>query len=244
MKASNILPIFAFFAASLLLMTSCKKDPTLGSELPEYAKVLLFHGVPSVDGVDVYIDGSKKTSASVTYGKETGYLQTGTTARKLQTKSVQGTIIDSSTLNVKKDVSYSYYVYKESDGKNNTIATTDALTAPAAGKTKIRIIHLIPDIANSTPIDIQAVAVGGAPSFANDFTNVKFRDSRDYYEIPKGTYDLKVKYYTTINPVIPYASTTNITFAEGKIYTLVVHGFKSKSNTDPQAAKLSIIKNN
>ena len=51
----------------------------------------------------------------MTYGKETGYLQTGTTARKLQTKSVQGAVIDSSTLNVKKDVSYSYYVYKESD---------------------------------------------------------------------------------------------------------------------------------
>lgn len=245
MKTAKISSLSLLFAIALFFVLACKKEST-EPILVEYAKVLLFHGAPTVDGVDMYIDGDKKTTNSLLYGTGSGYIQAVVTAHKLQTKNMKGTVIDSTNLSVKKDVSYSYYVYKDNDatGAIRTIATTDVLTAPAAGKAKIRIVNLIPDIPNGTAIDIQSVAPGGVPSYANDFTNVGFRGSRDFYEVPKGTYDLKVKFYTTTNPVIPYSSTTNITFAEGKIYTLVTHGFKSKTDTDPQAVKLSIIKNN
>lgn len=244
MKTSKSLLIFSLFATSLFLTSSCKKDPTLTEALPEYAKVLLFHGAPSVEGVDLYIDGAKKTSTSLTYGSGSGYVQTDITARKLQTKNTKGVAIDSSILSVKKDVSYSYYVYKDNDaiGSIRVIAKTDALTATTAGKAKVRVVHLLPDVENNKAVDVQIEAVGVLPSNRNDFTALKFKEASDFFELPKGTYELHLKFTGEKNLVIK--KSMSITIAEGKIYTFVAHGFTSKVITDPQTAKVSFINNN
>lgn len=245
MKTAKILSIFSLFVASVFFMSSCTPDPVVVTP-EEYGKVLLFHGAPGSAPVDLFIDGAKSTIASLAYGQFSNYVKTlaGTTVHKLQTKNVTGGIIDSVNLKVNKDVGYSYYVYKDNDatGTIRTITTTDALTAPAAGKAKIRFVNLIPDIPNNIALDIEAVATGGSPTNRNDFTNVKFKDSKDFIEIAKGTYDLKVKQTGTVNLVI--SAPTNVTLVEGKIYTFVAHGFNSKINSDPQTAKISTVNNN
>jgi Domain of unknown function (DUF4397) len=246
MKTAKILSIFALVAVSFFTISSCKPDsdpvaPTV------YGKILLFHGAAGAAPVDLFVDGTKSNATSVNYGAASPYAQivAGTTAHKLVTKTVTGTIIDSvAALKVNKDVGYSYYAYKDNDatGSVRVITSTDALTAPAAGKAKIRIIQLIPDVAGGDGVDIEVVATGGIATDRNDFTNVKFKESRDFIEIPKGTYDLKVKLKNSINLVISKA--TPITVAEGKIYTFVAHGLSSKVNTDLLTAVVSKIDNN
>jgi Domain of unknown function (DUF4397) len=245
MKTAKILSI-ALLMTPLFILSSCKPDPD--PVVPAvYGKVLLFNGAAGAPAVDLYVDGTKSNATAIAYGGASAYAQieAGTIAHKLFTKTVTGAVIDSvPSFKANKDVGYSYYAYKDNDatGSFRVIATTDALTAPAAGKAKIRIVQLIPDIANNTAIDIEVVATGGIATNRNDFTAVKFKESRDFIELAKGTYDLKVKYTGTTNLVITKA--TPITLAEGKIYTFVAHGLSSKINTDPLTAVVSTITNN
>lgn len=244
MKTAKSLSIFALFTTSLFVISSCTPDPDPVA-VTEYGKVLLFHGAPGAAAVDLYVDGTKSNATTLSYGSFSPYAQivAGATTHKLLTKTVTGATIDSvPALKVNKDVGYSYYAYKDNDatGTVRVLTTTDALTAPAAGKAKVRLINLVPDFTKD--IDVEAVATGGVATVRNDFTAVKFKDSRDFIEINKGIYDLKVKQTGSINLAI--SQPTNVTLVEGKIYTLVVHGLSGKVNTDPLTAKITVINNN
>jgi hypothetical protein len=245
MKTAKLFSIYSLFTFLLLSISSCTPDPTPAAP-DEYGKIMLFHAAPGAVPVDLYMDGAKSNTTSVSYGSTSGYVQAkaGTTVHKLQTKTVTGTLIDSVSLKVNKDVGYSYYAYKDNDaaGTIRIITTTDALTAPAAGKAKIRFVNLIPDVVGSAGIDVEAVAQGGVASSRNDFTNVKFKESRDFIEVTKGSYDLKVKRTGLTELIITKA--TPITLVEGKIYTFVAHGLSAKVNTDPQTGVVSTIANN
>jgi Domain of unknown function (DUF4397) len=241
MKTAKILSIVSLFTLSLYFVTSCTPD-TDPVVVKEYGKVMLFHGAVGAAAVDLYVNGAKSNATSLAYGSNSPYAQieAGTITHKILTKTVTGATIDSVSLKANKDVGYSYYAYNEPNGVK-VIATTDALTLPAAGKGKVRLVHLISDIPLNGGVDIEAVAPGAAASPRNDFTNVKFKESRDFVEITKGTYDLKVKLTGTTNLIL---TVPNVTVAEGKITTLVAHGLSNKINTDPQSAKITVIANN
>ena len=243
MKTAKFLTTFLLLTLVTLFISSCEGDPAEPA-VTEYGKVLLFHGAPSGAGIDLYIDGVKVTTNTLGYGQPSAYVQAtaGTTAHKILMKDITGKTLDSASLQLNKDVGYSYYTYKDTDGTIRVKTTTDALTAPAAGKAKVRVVHLIPDVTNNVALDIQSVAVGGVATQANDFTQVKFKESKDFIELPKGTFDLKIKEYGTTNLIIN--NPIQITLAEGKIYTLVLHGLSAKLNTDPLYTKVSVITNN
>jgi hypothetical protein len=241
MKTAKILSILSIFSISLFFVTSCTPDSDPVA-VKEYGRVLLFHGAVGAPAVDLYVNGVKSNATTLTYGTYSPYAQieAGTITNKILTKTVTGATIDSVSLKANKDVGYSYYAYNEPNGVK-VIATTDALTLPAAGKGKVRLVHLISDIPLNGGVDIEAVAPGAAPSPRNDFTNVKFKESRDFIEINKGTYDLKVKSTGTTNVLF---TVPNVTIIEGKIVTLVAHGLSVKINTEPQTNKVTIIANN
>ena len=106
----------------------------------------------------------------------------------------------------------------------------------------MRLVQLIPDVPNNVAIDVEAVATGGVATSRNDFTATKFKESKDFIELAKGTYDLKVKYTGTTNLVIN--NPISITVVDGKIYTLVLHGLASKLNSDALYAKMTPVPNN
>jgi Domain of unknown function (DUF4397) len=238
--------LLAFLAFStILLSSSCNGDDPATPTVKEYGKLLLFHGAPGAPAVDLFLNSTKQTTTSLVYGLNSGYVQVeaGTTVNKIQTKTATGVQIDSIGLKVNKDVGYSNYAYVENDAAKSVkvLVSTDVLTLPAATKAKVRLVHLISDIAGNVAVDVETVAPGGVASARNDFTNVKFKDIKDFIEIAKGTYDVKIKLTGTTNLLL---TVPNITLAEGKIYTLVAYGLSAKVNTDAQSAKVAIINNN
>jgi hypothetical protein len=241
MKTAKILSILSIFSISLFFVTSCTPDVEPVA-VKEYGKVLLFHGAVGAPAVDLYVNGAKSNATTLSYGAYSPYAQieAGTITNKILTKTVTGATIDSVSLRANKDVGYSYYAYNEPNSVK-VITTTDALSLPAAGKGKVRLVNLIPDIPSNGGIDIEAVAPGAISTSRNDFTNVKFKESRDFVEIAKGTYDLKVKNTGTVTVLF---TVPNVTITEGKITTLVAHGLSVKINTDPQTNKITIIANN
>ena len=202
MKTAKILTIFSLISVAIFSLSSCGGDPVV-EPVVEYGKISLFHGAPGGSAVDLYLDGTKSTTASLTYGQGSAYVQAtaGTITHKIVTKNTSGSLIDSVNLKLNKDVGYSYFIYKDNDatGSIRTIATTDVLTSPAAGKAKIRFVHLVGDVANNAGIDIEAAKQDSVATDRADFLNVKFKESKDYIEKDKGTYDIKVKYYGTKN---------------------------------------------
>lgn len=234
----------AFLVAATLLITSCNPDEATPT-VKEYGKMLLFHGAPGAANLDIYVDGTKGNSTTVAYTNNSGYfnVEAGTTTHKILFKTASGTTVDSSSIKVNKDVGYSYYAYVDNDAAKTTrvLASTDNFAAPTAGKAKIRLVHLISDITNNIGVDVEAVTPGGVASSRNDFTNVKFKDVKDFIEIAKGTYDLKVKLTGTTNLIL---TVPNVSLTDGKIYTLVANGLSAKLVTDAQGPKITTINNN
>jgi Domain of unknown function (DUF4397) len=231
-------------ATAGFFITSCNPDDTTPA-VKEYGKVMLVHAAPSAPAVDIYVDATKSNTSTLSYTQNSGYFQVeaGATARKIVTKTVTGATVDSVNIKINKDVGYSYFAYIDNDAPKTArvLAATDNLAAPTAGKGKVRLIHLISDIPGNIAIDVEAVAPGGVSTARNDFTNVKFKDIKDFIEIAKGTYDLKIKQTGTTSVILTVPS---VTITDGKIYTLIANGFATKLNTDPQGPKVTTILNN
>lgn len=244
MKISSFYPI-CLLAATTLFITSCTPDETEPT-VKEYGKVMLVHTAAGVPATDLYIDGAKKNTDSIQYKSTSGYkeVEAGALNHQIITRfSKTNSRIDSVGLKVNKDVGYSYYLYVDNDANKSTriFASTESLALPAAGKAKVRLLHLIPDIPGNIAVDVEAVAPGGIASNRNDFTNVSFKSIKDFVEIAKGTYDFKIKQTGTTSILL---TIPNVTITEGKIYTLVAHGFATKLNTAPDGPAVTVVANN
>lgn len=230
MKITNFSKFLAVaFAASSLMLTSCGTDPVAPVPVvKEYAKVMLFHGATDATAVNLQIDGTTKGD-SIKYGQVTAYNQAELTAgKKVVVSSLvakSGAKIATDSILMNKDVGYSYFVYQESDAAKTVsmIKSVDDLTLPAAGKARIRLVHLIPDL--STGIDFELVATGGVATTRSDFTNVKFKDIKNFIDVTPGTYDIKVKITGTVQPQVLITSTITVTLVSGNLYTSIVRGY-------------------
>ncbi len=247
MKRTNFSTFLSVaFAASTLFLASCGKDETPATPVvTEYAKVMLYHGATDAAAVTLQIDGVTKTTDSLKYGAATTYNQVALTAGKKVVVSASGAKsgvkIWTDSLLMNKDVGYSYFVYQENDAAK-TVAwfkTVDDLTVPAAGKGRVRLIHLIPDL--QVGVDIELAKAGASASNNSDFTNIKFKDVKNFIDVATGTYDVKVKLTgTTTQPIGTVPAT--ITVADGKIYTIVARGYANV--VAPRGGALTVINNN
>lgn len=237
-------PILAL-ATAAVFFTSCTPDETTLTVVKEYGKIQVYHAAVDAPAIDFQVDGKKINIDSLVYSKGTAYYETELTAGKktnfkvLAAKTGQSISLDSLQLN-SKDVGYSVFVYRDKDASKTirTLYGPDNLLAPAAGKAKVRLVHLIPDA--NVNIDVEAVAPSGIPTDNSQFSNVAFPKLSDYVEIAKGTYDIKVKISGTKNPLF---TVPNVTFEDGKIYSFVARGYLQIANTQPNGAAVSIITN-
>lgn len=244
MKTTNFSKFLALaFAASSLFLTSCGKDEVITTPVEKtYAKVMLFHGATDAAAVNLQFDGVTKNTDSLKYGSATAYNQAELTGKKIaigvtSAKSGAKVYVDSALMN--KDIGYSYFVYQENDAAKTVavIKAVDDLTLPAAGKGRLRLVHLIPDI--QVAVDVQLVAPGGAATAANNFTNVKFKDILNFVDVAPGTYDVKVKLSGTTQVLLTAA---NVVIADGKLYTYVARGYANAIT--PRGAVVTVINNN
>ncbi len=245
MKTTNFSKFLALaFAASSLFLTSCAKDDVVVTPVvKEYAKVMLFHGATNAAAINLVIDGVTKNTDSLKYGSATAYNQVELTGKRIPigaTYAKSGTkigLVDSALMS--KNVAYSYYVYQENDAAKTVamIKAVDDLTLPAAGKGRIRFVHLIPDA--QVDIDVQLVTPGGVATTVSNFTKVKFKDILNFIDVTPGTYDVKVKLTGTTQLLF---SAANIAIADGKLYTYIARGYAN--DIAPRGAVLTVINNN
>lgn len=240
MKTTNFSKFLMLaFATTSLLLTSCKPDETIPTPVVKtYAKVMLYHGATDAAGVQLLVDGTAKTTDSVKYNAVTPYYQVEVTGKKNAVSAKNAIINALDSVLVAKDVAYSYFLYQENDAAKTVaiIKAIDDLALPTAGKGRIRLVDLIPDYSG---IDVEAVKAGAPATAASTFENVKFKDIRNFVELPAGTYDLKFKLQGQTQLLF---TAPNIVITDGKITTLVARGYLNAINT--RGAGLAVIANN
>ena len=232
-------------ATAAMFFTSCTPDEPTPTVVKEYGKIQVFHAAVDAPAIDFQVDGKKVNLDSVIYSKGTPYYETELTAGKktnfkvLASKTGQSISIDSLQLN-SKDVGYSVFVYQDKNAAKTirTLYGPDNLLAPAAGKAKVRLVHLIPDFIVN--VDVEAVASGGIATTNSQFPNIIFPKITDYVELAKGTYDLKFKISGQTNVLL---NVKDVTVVDGKIYTLVARGLYNKVAPDTRAQALTVITN-
>ena len=235
-------PIIAL-ATAALFFTSCTPDEPTPTVVKETGKIQVFHAAVDAPAIDFQIDSKKVNLDSIIYSKGTAYYETELTAGKktlfkiMAAKTGQAISTDSLLLN-SKDVGYSVFIYQDKDAAKTirSLYGPDNLLAPAAGKAKVRLVHLIPDA--NVNIDVEAVAPGAVATTNSQFSNISFPNLANYVELAKGTYDFKVKISGTTNLLF---TVPNVPFEEGKIYTLVARGLVNA--VAPRGAAVSIITN-
>ena len=244
MKTTNFSKFLALaFAAASLLLTSCGADPAVVTPVvKEYAKVMLVHAATDAAAVNLQVDGATKGD-SVKYGTATAYNQVELTGKKIVVSALgakSGAKIAVDSLLMNKDIGYSYFVYQENDAAKTVsmIKSVDNLASPVAGKGRLRLVHLIPDL--QVGVDVELVATNGSATNRSDFSNVKFKDIANFIDVAAGTYDVKVKLTGTTQLLI--TSPISITIADGKLYTVVARGYAN--SVAPRGGTLSVINNN
>ncbi len=224
-KATN-LGLRAFVA--LAFFASCNPDPVDPPVVvPDYTKVMFHHFAPKASALALTVDGKAVTLDSLGYLSNTIYQQYEAGRRGVRVLEGANIALND-TLAMNKDINYSVFLYNDTTAGQpiRRIFTSDVLTAPSAGKAKVRLIHLIPD-AVIPAVDVEAVPAGGVASNNATFGAVQFKNLKDFVELNVGNYDFLLKLPNSQSVLFRIQ---NVPISEGKIYTLVARGYIQRAN--------------
>jgi hypothetical protein len=207
-----------FLACSLVIgLSSCVKrqDTPVGN-----ASVKFVNAVDKSNDQDVYAGGKLLSRGPLGYGFSTEYFTvpsgftifeyTNTGTQEIQGQINHGMDIDSySTI----------YYYRDLNSLIQTGATRDDMTAPPAGKARVRFIHLNYYFNNSINVGV----VGAAAPLAKDLV---FRAASGYFNVDPGT-----KFQASGTGIVT-APVIDVNIQAGKIYTIWIDG-ESGTNLRP-----------
>lgn len=227
-KIFNLNNIFLAALSSLILFSSCSKD----EDEPGTAKVLVTHASPNAPGVDLLVDNNKVNTQALTFPNNTGYLEVNSGRRNIKVNaSGTSTTVINADLDLVEGRNYSVFAANTLTSIE-AVVLEDNLTAPAAGKAHVRVVHLSPD-APAVNIGVQGLAT-------NLFTNLAFKSGTAFTPVDAGTYTLEVKLASNNAVVL----TVPATLAAGKIYTVFARGFVTPPAGNTNSLGVSVITNN
>lgn len=207
---------------SLLGLTRDVATPSL--ELTDSrALVRVKHASPDAPAVDILVNGQAALS-HVPFPVASAYLPlaSGATNLKVNVAGTDTTVINADvTLTALK--AYSVFAV-DLVSRIQPLVVEDDLTAPPAGKAKLRAIHLSPD---APEVDVW---VNGVKVLAN----VPFKAASPYLEVPAGATDVKVAVAGTMTIVLQ--GTPDL--ASGGIYTAAATGTLGAVPSQPLALNL------
>jgi Domain of unknown function (DUF4397) len=172
--------VLALGAASLLAL------PVAAGAQGSAAQVRVAHFSPDAPAVDVYVDDDRVLSG-VAYKAVSKYLELPAGSYDLAVRPAGAAASSDPVIEATAEVE---------GGKAYTVAAVgalddieaqifgDDLSAPGAGKAKVRVIHAAPEV---PAVD---VAVEGGPTL---FEGAEFPSATDYAEVDAGTYPVQVK---------------------------------------------------
>lgn len=235
--------LLASMPAAALAFSGCGDDDDNG---PGTGRVMAVHAAASVPvRVKVLVNNSE--IGQLDYGRSSAYLNAAAGAQEVKINSVstpEQTAV-TQTITIQRDQNQSLFAYTPSTTANAValLAVPDDLTAPAAGRAKIRLVHL----AQGAPSPVSLGQASAAGSAVNVVPGVAFPTASDFVEITPGDYNFVITNSTgaTVLQVGNGTGTgTGIrNYAAGKIYTVVVRGINGNFNPDLQP-RATIIENN
>ena len=227
-KIFNLNSLFLAALSSLILFSSCSKD----EDEPGTAKVLVTHASPNAPGVDLLVDNNKVNTQALTFPNNTGYLEVNSGRRNIKVNaSGTSTTVINADLDLVEGRNYSVFA-ANTLSSIEAVVLEDNLTAPAAGKAHVRVVHLSPD-APAVNIGVQ-----GLPT--NLFTNLSFKNATAFTPVDAGSYTLEVKLASNNAVVL----TVPATLAAAKIYTVFARGFVTPPAGNTNSLGVSVITNN
>ncbi len=204
--------LIACFGVAALL-ASCTKDnpePEVQTGEVKIQFVNAFQGSPSQD---FYTNNTRLGTTAVAYGQSSGYLTSNSSNYTFYFKDT-GTSTVSAGIQGQLSIggSYTFFYVMDSDGSKAAVAYQDDMTAPAAGKARVRFVHLNSFIANTVPL---TVGVVGATALN---TNLKLGTASVYFEVNANS-SLVIS-----GNGITSATVDGSSIASGKIYTIWIGG--------------------
>ena len=144
-------------ASMVLFMNSCKKDDDDGPVEP--SNYMVVHAAVGAPSVELYLDDVKASASAIAYGTNSAYA--GIAPKQYSVKFAAVNTINpvaETSINMNDGRSYSIFAYDTLlADKLKAFTLEDDLAAPAAGKAKVRFIHLSPNTtANKIAIDLAA----------------------------------------------------------------------------------------
>ena len=240
MNSKNVLKFSKISLSALamsvaLIFTGCKDDeeevvvtPVVTVPTPK-AKVLVVHASPDAPGVGLLVDDVLINTTALVYPTNTGYLSVDAGIRNIKV-DVFGDTTTVINANISLLANQNYSVFAGNSVADITAyVLTDDLTPPATGTAHVRFVHLSPD---APAVDVLAdgeVLLG----------NTSFSGYTSFTPVEAGTYAITVNVANTATQAL---NVGNVTFVEGKIYTVFAKGFLNGSGA--QALGAEIIVNN
>jgi Domain of unknown function (DUF4397) len=172
--------VLALCTASLLAL------PVAAGAQADPARVRVAHFSPDAPNVDVYVNGDRVLS-DVAYKTVSDYLELPAGSYDLAVRPAGAAATSDPVVEATAEVEAGQAYTVAAVGALADIALeifTDDLSAPGAGKAKVRVIHAAPEV---PAVD---VAVEGGPTL---FEAVEFPSATDYAEVDAGTYTIQVK---------------------------------------------------
>lgn len=218
-----------------LITTSCKKEEPTPEPEPEKSKINAFHMVPNGPTVALF-NGTTRLfgSATLTYPNNTGYqeLLSGNYTFNINPAPDYSTPVASVTRTLAKDKFYSIFAVA-SDNMPNTVkavAVEDDLSAPLAGKCKVRFFHF----AKGAPsVDL---LFNGTPQFSARPNQADATSFDNFISIdPNAGYNLQIR---TTGGGNRFQALPNIRMEDGKWYTVIYRG--NSGGTGVEAEQLTV----
>ena len=193
----------------IVLLSSCMKEPK-PAPVGE-AKVRFTNTVSGSAPQDVYHNGKKMNIAALVYGDVSAY-QTITSGSNFFGFTDRGSTVSNYEGGAGIEIGQNFTViyYANIDGSKNVGFLLDDMTAPPAGKAKVRFLHLN----NFFPNHVTVAMQGGA-----DLASViPYANSSAYFNVNAGSvFEVKTAGLTT-NAVI------DVNIEAGKTYTIWLDG--------------------
>jgi hypothetical protein len=197
----------------------------------DLANLMVIHASPDAPAVDIFSDGIFQGSISFPENTEYIALPAGTRSIKVNVGGTDTTAIGPVDLNLLADTFTSVFAY-DLVAIIDALVLSDDLTAPAAGKAKVRFVHLSPD---APAVDVALAASGPVL-----FPDYEFGEFSPFDEFDVGTVDLEVRLAGQPDVVL---SLPGVTLEDGKIYTVFANGLVAPAQGEPPLAAYIILNN-
>ena len=233
---------------AVLAFSACSKDDPDPVVIPDQGKIMAVHAAVSASAkVKVLADAQEL--AQLDYSTNNAYATVDAGARSIKINDASSnTTSVTKSLTVEKDKNYSVFAYSPSTslGSVDVLSVTDDLTAPSAGKAKIRVVHL--GVSAPSPLSLSQSAAIGTVDIV---PNTVFGAASSFVEITPGNYNLLISTGTGATATTEImvgdgsGSGTGLkAYDAGKIYTVLIEGIKSTTVAQNLRLKAVVFGNN